>query len=526
MKQKTLDQALLNLSAKDRWTIRDALMHLLVLGTTGSGKSSSTMKYVITALLKAGFGCLFCIAKPEDVGFIKNRCRETGRGSSVVEITEHSGQFNVLAWQLVRTGNINAVIDLLMQIVTIVRTTGADKGRLGDEFWTSAMVAMLRATIGVIYAATGTVRIGDILAYLRSVPASLEQMKDPVWQAQSAFFMFFGMAAEQLAKGPISGFDDAAAQRAIDYWKELVGVDNKTASGIKITLTTALSRFEQGMLRTMFCGETDVVPELVFHNAILLLNIPVQTYGDDAAIAQKIWKHCVHLVCLARNGLEPLQAQTPVAIIADEAQNFLFNDSDFLAQCRSSLVAVVFATQSIPTIRAKIGGDNPHDRADHLISNFNSVVLHSSACPTTNEWFSKKVGKVMQLRGNYSQGHGSTSNWGSNMTMGRNWGSSSQSGISHTTSSNGGTTGGSNSSFGSSQGGSDGRGRSHGYGSSENVSQGYSEQMDFAFDGGEFGRILKTGGPLHRNRVSALFYQSGRRFSATGTNTMLVEYRQ
>ncbi|MFX4458627.1 TraM recognition domain-containing protein, partial [Acinetobacter baumannii] len=91
----------------------------------------------------------------------------------------------------------------------------------------------------------------------------------------------------------------------------------------------------------------------------------------------------------------------------DEAQNFLYHDAEFLAQCRSAYVSVVFATQSIPTIRAKIGGDHPHDRAEHLISGFNTVVMHSSTCPVSNTWFSSKIGRDFQRRDTYSESHGS-----------------------------------------------------------------------------------------------------------------------
>ena len=522
MHQNDLDKPLLKLSPGDSWTIRDSLMHLLVLGTTGSGKSSTTMKYTSLAMLKAGYGCLFCIAKPEDAVAIKRLCHQAGRMPSVMEITASEGEFNILAWELVRTGNINQVTDLLDHVIDMVRNSGPSQGKLGDEFWSASKTAMLRATIPVVYCATNNVLIEDVLAFIRSAPSNPEQMKDPDWKRSSAFFRLFSLAALRMETEDVPGFDDAAAARAMDYWREFSSLD-RTAGNIRVTLTTALSRFQNGLLQRMFCGGISIVPELLFHGAVLLLNFPVQVHGEDAAIGQKIWKYCAQRAFLSRNALDKRQSQAPIAIIADEAHNFLYRDAEFMAQCRSSLVACVFATQSIPTVRAVIGGDNAHDKADHLISAFNTVVLHSSACPTTNDWFSRKIGKSLQWRGNFSEGHGDSRNYGMSMNEGRNWGSSSQSGGSSTSSNNGGSAG-SSWSIGTSNGGSDGYGRTRGAGTSTNNSEGGSQTMDFMVEAGDLGRMLETGGKSRR--VSSFWYQAGRRFAATGSNLLLAEYRQ
>jgi len=521
MKAGDLDIPLLRLSSGDDWSIRDALMHQLVLGTTGSGKSSSTMKYTIGAMLKAGFGLLFCVAKPEDAAFIKKLCKQYHRQKSVIEITEHSGAFNPLAWALARSGNINDAIDLLDHMIEIIRSSGPAAGKLGDEFWSSSKTAMLRAAIPVVWAATGTVRIDDVLAMIRSAPANLDQFKDPEWQRNSDFYRFFSLAAQRLEQGPIPGFDDAVAERCLAYWREMAALDAKTLGNIRVTVTTALSRFQTGLLKRMFAGDTDTVPELLFHGAIIILNIPVQIHGEDGAIAQKIWKFCTQKACLTRHALDERQSQIPVGIIADEAQNFLYHDAEFLAQCRSAYVSVVFATQSIPTIRAKIGGDNAETRAEHLISNFNTVVLHSSACPVTNKWFSDKIGRGLHHRDTYSESHGSGTNWSQTMGQSSQWGGSSNSGGSTSSDGKGGGSSSNSWGSGSSWGGGSNVGRSSGTSTNRNVSQGYSVVLDNIFEPGFFGRGLKTGGPANHYRVSAVWMQAGRNFVHGGIATIV-----
>lgn len=519
-----LDRPLLRLDSDSCWTIRDALMHKLVLGTTGSGKSTATMKHTILAMAKAGFALQFYTAKPEDVTFIRKLCKQAGRSKSVIEITDTHGAFNILAWAMARSGNINDVIDVLDHVIEIIRSTGAAPGKMGDEFWLASKTAMLRATIPIIWAATSTVRIDDVIASIRSAPNSLEQMKNPEWQRTSPFYRFCRLAAERLERTRIQGFDDEVAEQAMSYWRQIAELDGRTAGNIRITLTTALSRLQTGLLKRMFCAGTDTVPELLFHSAIMILNLPVQVFGDDGAIAQKIWKFCTQKACLTRHALDERQSRTPIGLIADEAHNFLYRDAEFLAQCRSALVSVVFATQSIPTIRAKIGGDNAHDHADHLISNFNTVVLHSSACPETNDWFARKIGKTIQRRANYSRNEGYSQNSGLNMGTGENWGTSSSSGGSSSYG-KGGSSSGSSWSSGSTSGGNDSWGRNRGSGSNHGQSWGESEVLDFAIEAGAFGRMLKTGGPANGNRVSAIIYQAGRIFSS-GTNAMMLEFQQ
>lgn len=522
-----LDAPLLRPSAHDVWDIRTALTHTLALGTTGSGKSSGTMAHAVRAFLKAGFGALFCVAKPEDAEAIIGWCQETGRVGSLLNWRPGNGGYNFLAHELARSGNINNVIDVLMAVLEMVRSSSPSPGKASEQFWTDSVQMMLRAAIPVIYAATGTVRIGDILAFIRSAPSSPEQMRDAAWQREAAFFRLFYAATERLAAGPVPGFDDAAGERAMNYWQQdFARLDAKTASNIRISLTTALSRFEQGWLAEMFCGDTTIVPELMMSGgALILMNFPVQTHGEDAAIAQKLVKFMVQRVLLARGGMAPHLRERPVTIVADEAQNFLHHDAEFMAQCRSSRVAVLMATQSLPTLYAKIGGEHPHDRAHHLASNFATIVLHSSACAETNEWFSRRIGKSVQRRATFNENEGSNESYGSSIGEGTSWNRNVENegffdfkSLFQTRNDGWNGVG--------SEGGGDNWGRNRGHGSSRGTSWGYSEVVDDIIPPGFFARALKTGGPANCNRVSAVWWQAGRRFAASGGPALLVEYEQ
>lgn len=167
-------------------------------------------------------------------------------------------------------------------------------------------------------------------------------------------------------------------------------------------------------------------------------------------------------------------------------------------------------------------GENSRDRVHHLLGNFGTKIFHSNACPETNEWAARTLGRTLKRRENFSESEGhSTSygmNRGENVNRGRQSGSSSNNGL------DGRSTG--SSSFGSSSGTGESWGENRGGGTNTGTSHGYSEQMDYLLEPAQFGRILKTGGPPNRNRVSAVWYQAGRTFADSQCNMLLATFAQ
>ncbi|SMC59070.1 TraM recognition site of TraD and TraG [Novosphingobium sp. B1] len=522
MRHDLLDTKLLQLTANDAFTLRDACQGILVTGGIGSGKTSGSGDTLAGAFLQMGMGGLVMAAKPEESEHWRALCQRHGRLDSLLEI-DASGfhGYNFMIAELLRQGigGLNAVVEIIMQVLEIARLASASPGRGSEQFWQDTTRQVLRHTVPVLYAAFGRATIEMILQFVRSAPQAPEQMRDPDWQRGSFFCESFARAAGQM--------DDTTGARMVSYWQhDFSQLDPKTRGNIVISLTTTLDRFNHGWLASMFCGQTSFVPELSMHGTILLLNLPALTLNEDGIIAQQLIKYLWQRAILARNGLSPDQQERPVFLWADEAQYFINSfDAEYLSTCRGSRACTVFLTQSLPTLYARMGGENAHDRVHHLVGNFATRIWHSNACAETNEWAAKTIGRSLQTRANYSEGHGSNSNYGMNMgdgtSWGQNWGSSHGSSTSKQGSSYNSTY-----SSGGSVGGNDSRGRNRGYGDSSNVSQGFSEQMDWALEPGAFGRILKTGGPANGKRVSAVWYQSGRRFAASGSNALLVEFAQ
>jgi TraM recognition site of TraD and TraG len=517
-----LDTPLLQLSPHDHFTLRDACQGVLITGGIGSGKTSGSGKALAGAYLRAGFGGLILCAKPEEAVLWRSYVKAHGRMKSLIEFDGTNGGFNFIAYEMARHGSagLNSVVECLMRILEMARAAGPTPGRGGDHFWEDTTRQLLRNSIPVLFAAAGTVSVADLLAFVRSAPRSAEEMTNPDWQGSAFFFACFMDAAKAL--------DDSTGARVMGYWqRDFATLDAKTRGNIIISLTTTLDRFNHGWLRDAFCGQTSMVPELSFHGAIILLDMPALTKNEDGIIAQQLFKYLWQRAVLARNGLAVKHQTRPVFLWADEAQYFINSyDAEFLSTARGSRACTVFLSQSLPTFYAKIGGENAHDRVHHLLGNFATRIWHNNACAETNEWAARTLGKALQTRHSYSEGEGTNTSHGMNMGEGSNWGTSSNSGGSVSHGSNGQTTYGASWGGGSSSGGNDNWGRNRGGGTSSNTSRGYNEAMDYILEPAEFSRMLKTGGPAHANRVSAVWYQAGRAFKASSSNALLAEFAQ
>lgn len=518
----SMDAPLLALSqAGDNFTVRDLMQNLLVLGQTGSGKSSGTARHLGLAMLRAGMGGLVLCAKPEEAEAWRSYCAEAGRSNSLIIWRGEAPGFNPIAYELARLGHagINAVIELVMAVIEMAANASPMSGGRQDAFWNDSSRQLLRNSLPIVYAATGGLSFLDIRRFVRTAPESAQQMSDPEWQRGSFFCEMFARAAGSI--------DDAVGAQAVGYWRaEFAALDPKTRGNIVISLTTALDRFCHGWLEQAFCGETVLFPELSFHGAVIVVDMPALTRNEDGIIAQQLYKYMWQRAVLARNALPAEQRERPVFLFADEAQYFVNSqDAEFLSTCRGSRCGVVYLSQSLPTFYAKMKGENARERVHHLLGNFGTRVWHSSACAETNEWAARTLGRVMHQRASYNESQGSSANFGMNLGEGENWGSN-WGGSSGFSSSGKGGSSTSSASWGGSEGGSDNWGRSRGTTTNQGSSHGFSEAMDYLIEPAAFGRMLKTGGPANGNRTSAIWYQAGRRFTASNGNSLLVDFRQ
>ncbi len=314
-----------------------------------------------------------------------------------------------------------------MRILEAAHLAKANPGRGSEPFWEDTSRQLLRNTIPVLYAATGTVRIPDIIRFISSAPTSAAQLHDADWQNR-AFLFHALLAAERVIVdlGPRAPLSRDEFDKIADYWEqEYAQLDPKTRSNIAISLSTALDRFNRGRLNRLFCGDTTVVPRADLargdHHSRYARPHLERGRRDRQQLFKYMWQRAV----LARNALEPRHRDRPVFLWADEAHHFLASsDADYQSTCRSSRACTVFLSQSLPTYYAKMAGENAKARAEMLLAHFATRVWHNSSCAETNRWASETIGRSVQRRGTYSEGESYGRSAGMGTSGGTSWGTS------------------------------------------------------------------------------------------------------
>jgi NAD(P)-dependent dehydrogenase (short-subunit alcohol dehydrogenase family) len=488
-----LDTPLLNLNGKDKFTVRDSFNGLHAFGAIGSGKTSGVGKAIAGAFLRAGYGGLVCVAKPEETELWKNYCKEHGREADMI-IFDTSRHFNFLSYEFARKGAdaANSATDTLMKVLKAADlAAGQGQGKEGEAFWIKTTREMILNTITVLYSAIGTVRVESIVEFITSMPTA------PPSSEEARSKLVNNYALDRLTRcrdKPVYKLPPHSLKRVRNYFfKQFVAMPDKTRGSIVTSVTAELNRFSDGILRECFTTTTDLVPEMVFNGHIIIMGFPSLSYQEEGTVAQGLFKLMFQRAIEARNGLGKQFQERPTFLYADEAQYFVSHyDDTFLSTCRGSKCAVVFMTQSLPTYFAQLGKDKS-DAVDGFVGKFGNKVFHLNSCPRTNKYASDLIGKGLKLHKNQSRTITSSrqTNRGATQTA---------------------TNQGSNQSEGS------------------NETNGAQEHLDYFLEPNFFATSLRTGAPKNKYLVTGVWFSAGAQFQEpipdTTSNVVLATFSQ
>ncbi len=475
-----LDQTVFMLSPQDPYTIGNSVEGSLVVGATGSGKSSGSGRCLAMSYLAAGYGGLVLTAKADERAQWEAYCRATDRLADLhVFSATGDSRFNVLDYELNRKGAgaglTENLVNLLGEVLEIAERQSGKGGRDEEAFWRRANRQLTRNAIDLLVMATGSVAIPDLYRLVISAPASLEQVRSDDWRSRSFCFKCLRDADAR----PKSGLQQHDFEIVADFFLvEFAGLSDKTRSVILSTFTSMVDVLNRGILRELFCGGTNITPEAVRDGAIILIDMPLKEYGEVGLFGQVLWKYAFQKSIERR---DVAASPRPVFLWADEAQFFVTsNDTSFQTTCRSALVATVMLTQNISNFYSALGGNEKGKaEVDSLFANLNTKVLHANGDPVTNDWAASIIGRSRQFFTNASSSY-DPQNWLSGMN---GW-----------------------------------RGAPH-------TSSGVSESMEFEVQPRVF-TTLRKGGPANGWLVDGIVFQGGRRFSRSGKTWLKVSFSQ
>jgi hypothetical protein len=131
---KDLNTPLLRLAPDDFYTAENAFSGTHIFGGVGSGKTSGSGKMLAGAFLRAGWGGIVTIAKPDDIPMWQGYAGAHNRSNSIVVVDETEG-LNFLTYEMARHGieGIGTVIECLMRIVEAAKRASATASQKGGR---------------------------------------------------------------------------------------------------------------------------------------------------------------------------------------------------------------------------------------------------------------------------------------------------------------------------------------------------------------------------------------------------------
>lgn len=453
----------------DDFTIRDSQAGVLVVGITGSGKTSGSGTLLARSYLQAGFGGLVLCVKPDEANLWRRYAQQTGRSNDLVFFgSDRRWKFNFLDYEARRPGTGAGLSENLIHLITEMASIGTGEhgaAKSEDPFWDRAMRSLIRNLLDLLLLAHQPVTLAAMYDVLRSAPTNTGVAASQSWKDRSACYRLL-LAAEDATCGKDT---EADMEQVRGYWlTDFPGMPDKTRGSVVEMFRTMAEALLRGPIRGLFCDKTTIVPEHALAGKVIVVDLPVKQWGEVGRYAGVLWKYCLQK-SLERRADNPHGNARPVMIWADEFQ-FFISKSDFLFQttARSSRAATVYLTQTRSGLLAALGGEaTSAPRVDALLANLNTKIFHANGDKDTNLWAAETIAKkIIELHGD---------------------------------SKSVGTSGGAES-----------------LSLSVNQAKSRNEQIDFAVQPVEF-TLLKNGGPQNELQVEAIVFQTGRRWSSGNT---------
>lgn len=479
-----LSRPILHWSREDAFTFRDAVAGTVIMGATGSGKSSGSGRALASAFLRNGCGGLVLTAKADEVAVWEAYCREARRLDDLVVFdAAGSHRFNFLDYEMTRPGAgagiTENIVNLLSTALEVMeRNSAGGSGREDEGFWRRTNRQLTRNAVDLLALAKGRITVPDLYRVVVSAATTPEQFRSEAWRSSSACYRWL-TEADKRTMSPRERTDFGIVA---DYWcLEFPSLSEKTRSVIVATFTSMVDVLNRGILRDLFCGETTITPDAIAEGKIIMVGLPVKEFGELGLFANSLWKYAFQRSIERR----PIRLDTlPVFLWADEAQHFLNStDMSFATTCRGARVATVMLSQNYSNFVAALGaGEKGRVEADSLLANLNTKIMHANGDPVTNEWSSGLIGKSIRYMASGNSSRPSDDGLLSLMGVG-----------------------------GERQPGS--------------ISAGFSESMDFEVQPREFTR-LRTGGPENGWIVDGIVFANGKTFKTSGRGWLPVQFRQ
>ena len=169
----------------------------------------------------------------------------------------------------------------------------------------------------------------SIINFVTSAATNAEHYVDAAFAERS----FAARTLRKAMDAPRVPMFEEGIKTLLEYWfLQFPAIPDKTRGNIVISVSARLDRFKHGRMQSCFCSQTNIVPEMTLHGAIIIMAMPVlSAWNEDGIIGQQLFKYFWQRAVESRNSLPPEHQKRSVFLWADEAQYFVnAKDEEFL----------------------------------------------------------------------------------------------------------------------------------------------------------------------------------------------------
>lgn len=380
----------------DRLTSERVEQHVLVVGGTGSSKSTASMDMLTCGAMDAQFGCLILCAKASAADEAWEAAVRTGQEKRVIMFGPGSGQcFNWADYEYQNFGDGKGRVDNLMSVFTAMTEVmlRSSQGKQSEPFWEYLNLQGFRNLFFIDGKANGSIDLSRILKMWQSLPQNFDQLDEPHRRAS--------LRALIEAKRRCNASDLRSFELA-ETWltSQMPALSERTRSCIE---AMAIGMLDPNARETMYeamGGKSTWTPKSITEEGrIVIVAYDVKRYGGIGKLIQVACKKSVEMESERRLARYRGKMETcrPVAIIADELQFVLDSgDLDFLRTSREARAGMIGSIQSIPSVISELGGGAQAEvLADAIFGQFQTKVYHQNGCDSTNKKTSGWVGEKL-----------------------------------------------------------------------------------------------------------------------------------
>lgn len=379
------------------WTLKNAFEGVLILGRTGSGKTSGSGFTFAESFLRAGFGGLVLTVKKNEAERWRALCAYCGRENDLI-IVRRGGDWklNALAYEAQHPGQGSGLSENLTVFCrNLLRISTRSRAEVNhDPVWQNAGDELLNATFDLFLLAGCGITFDRLAEFVSAAPTADIPKTENAWLSIPAFGEVFAKAKSSL----LSAEDKRLYNKATNYWFKIYpGYSSKTRTSVTIGIFAMLDAFRGRDIPALISSDTNVTPESIMAGKIVVIDLPLKELHHTGLMVQSAWKYLFQLA-LERQNRDNNPRCRPVFLWEDEGQYF-FSDHDhrFQDTARSARISRVILTQNLHSFYKEFGGEG-ETITNSVFGNLNTKVFHNNSDPQTNRWSADHFGQAIQTR--------------------------------------------------------------------------------------------------------------------------------